>query len=380
MSLRLTARVSRTARAVIWSASVASFAAGLLSAASSAHADATWINGADNLWSNPNNWSPVGVPAPGTNLVIGGTGGTIVQDIADPFPVGNIQFIGPKTEIAGGALMLANGATISNNFAPHRIRAGVNIPTSAILHGVGGIETSVAFDDLRGTGNVTVDGRVLIIGATYSGTTTINTNAGLWIGGRQGVEDVEPGLTTGQGDYVVNGGLHGTGTIGLAAGAAVRVNSGGLIDPSIGFTLGAHDISQFTIDGDLIIGAGSYVAADANVGSNSQIFNDRIDVLGTLDLSAPSDNLFIGNTMVFNFVPAQQIVVMTYESRIGEFDLLNNGTNPNYGIIYTSAPGAGPGQVIIVTPEPSAAACVFVCVAALTSRRRARIRSMAHAC
>lgn len=343
--------------------------------ASIARADATWINGASNLWSNSANWSPAAVPAPGTVLHIQGSGGTIVQDLGAGYSVGGLTFESAPTDISGDAITLTNAAAVRNSAtAAQRISATVNVPTSATIGGpAGNSNDTIRFDDLRGAGNVTVDGGVTIFGATYTGTTTVNSNETLWIGGRQGLDFPPPGQTSGQGDYFVNGRLLGRGTIGLANGAAIHVNSGGLLDAGVGVTIG-EDLAELAINGDVVIHAGGLMAFDTSRFGNSYFF-DRVDVNGLLDLSAPNDNLFIGNSGQFGMTPATSLVILNYQSRLGEFDLLNNGTNPNYQITYTSPSGSGPGQIIITTPEPTSVACLFAC-AAFALRRRVRSRDV----
>jgi hypothetical protein len=98
-----------------------------------------------------------------------------------------------------------------------------------------------------------------------------------------------------------------------------------------------------------------------------------IGVSGTLDLSAASDTLRL-NFFLFVPFPAgpQSYLLGSYGTRLGEFDNVV-GLMPGMSVMYTSPPNAGPGQIILQVPEPSAAVAL-VAVAALARRRRVSSR------
>jgi hypothetical protein len=70
-------------------------------------------------------------------------------------------------------------------------------------------------------------------------------------------------------------------------------------------------------------------------------------------------------------VPALHHVVIDYGMRLGEFDIVDD---PRITLEYTSASGAGAGQVIIHTPEPAVFTAGIFAFVALVARRRERLR------
>lgn len=148
----------------------------------------------------------------------------------------------------------------------------------------------------------------------------------------------------------------------------------------------ASDVSaRLTINGDLRFGEGGYYEAWAVStgvpGRPPSFVSDVIDVNGLLDLSGPRDALdFDGSFMI-----PGSVVVAEYETRLSEFDALNQGLNLSHWIrnarailSYASAEGAGPGQVIVtVVPEPVAGAVALAALGKLSLRRHLAVNARA---
>jgi hypothetical protein len=210
-------------------------------------------------------------------------------------------------------------------------------------------------------------GHAMVFNASYTGTTTVTGSEGrMHIGGsRHALQPSRQGVTTGQGSYFVNSGgvLMGVGTIGLQAGARVRVQNNGWITPDAGV---AGTTKRLNINGDFAVeSGGTYLC---HVGG---LQSDHIAVNGVLDLSAANDTLLIGGDPLT--LPAT-FVVASYSSRLGEFaNVIWSGVGPSHVLVeYTSPVGGGPGQIVVtrLLPEPGAATVGMIALASAASRRR----------
>jgi autotransporter-associated beta strand protein len=236
--------------------------------------------------------------------------------------------------------------------------------------------------DVSGTGSISVTrGRVRLAHATYTGTTTVSSGEvqiGGWVRGFGQSSDFVVGSTANQGDYLIrpdsasgNASLTGTGTIGLAPGHKITVENGGVIDSTYD-ALGPV-ATKLTINGGLRIGdLGRVFSFSPGPGDA-----DAIDVNGVLDLTGTGDSLEFGGI----FIRPGVVVVAEYDTRLGEFDhfgySLSTAGVPipvplTATLSYTSAPNAGPGQVIItIVPEPATSAAWLLLSVPLLKRRRA---------
>jgi hypothetical protein len=127
----------------------------------------TWTGAVSGNWSNPNNWSPVGVPTsgPNTQLVFGATANTaMTDDIAGTFNVNQLTFSsgGPAYTLGGNGLSFQ----ISNaGGAPQIVTTSTNNVT---------LNTPMPLTDnlsVNGIGNFAINGAIGGIG----GLTTVGT-------------------------------------------------------------------------------------------------------------------------------------------------------------------------------------------------------------
>jgi hypothetical protein len=146
--------------------------------------------------------------------------------------------------------------------------------------------------------------------------------------------------------------------------------AGGKLVPGAGDYLGLGEDGgvgrSLHINGDVIVGDGATCGANF-LSPGSTI----IDVNGLLDLRGVGDQLVMYGPI--NQEPPGSYVVMEYENRLGNFDILptTNGAH----VTYTSAENSGPGQVIITIPEPTGAAFgVTAALVVLMGPRRSRVR------
>ena len=92
-------------------------------------ASRTWIGSQDNLWSNPNNWNPAGVPQDNEQLVFGQDGQNRKQMINDlsSLVVGGVTVQQGSYSIGGAGLTLASGGsstTQGGDFSVARLAGG----------------------------------------------------------------------------------------------------------------------------------------------------------------------------------------------------------------------------------------------------------------
>src|SRR6187401_459052 len=105
---RSAALVARTLRAILIFAAVC--ASGLSPAAGLTY---SWVGAASNLWSNQNNWNPVGVPSAGDNLAFpaGQPNSTQVNDLPPSTVFNILHFNGMGYRISGNAIGLTGGVS-----------------------------------------------------------------------------------------------------------------------------------------------------------------------------------------------------------------------------------------------------------------------------
>lgn len=313
----------------------------------------TWTDaGATHNWSDPTNWSPIGIPPDGSALTF--PGGTVNQDV-DPPLVTSITFSRPTT-ISGGPIEMIDGIIQSAAGAgPVRIDSQLQLHGQSFVDGGGERAFGFQLSDVAGSGTLTITSDTAIGHSTYTGTTVVQGGAGLYIT----AANFLPATTSGQGDYQVNGTLGGEGTIGLAPGKRILI--AGTLLPVAGRSP-EPDPSTLTINGTLAFGAGGVYQPFGPYYQGPFLPpapGSNVVVNGLLDLSGAGDKL------LFSGPPAYPEIVMHYESRVGQFD--DYIGPPGTSVDYTSDEGAGPGDVVIV-PEPTIAAVWILVISFRRSR------------
>ena len=138
-------------------------------------------------------------------------------------------------------------------------------------------------------------------------------------------------------------------------------------------TLGAPVAGRAGFTGDMRLGR--WVLQAVNFGND--LYGDRIDVGGTLDLR----NSDVDELAYFSFASLARpdyFVLATYGNRIGTLDISTlsigstnlsgpSGLTGEFPIIYTSAENSGPGEIRVMLPEPSSLLTLTAC--ALLARR-----------
>jgi len=234
----------------------------------------------------------------------------------------------------------------------------VDVPAGRLTTISSIVQQSGTVTDLLVGTDAAHSGTLLLYDQSYTGSTTISHGTVLLgaLGFHVNTHD--------QGDYRIAPGasLRANGTIGLASGKRV-INSGTIA------TSGDGPDAFVTFDGDLRMEAGATFSPGVGLTVDpSHPAIVPINVTGVMDLSATADTLSLGSLQQLPRRPTNY-VLSDYGTRIGEFDSVP-GLRSDMSIIYTSAPGTGPGQVVLhIVPEPRAALAMTIAASVL---RRAR--------
>lgn len=318
---------------------------GAMSSIAHAGVSFTWDGGGSSAnWSDPLNWSSNTVPPAGSALTFGPAPVTLSnQNLANPFSVSGITFTASHT-ISGSAITSTGDITVQNNAVfGNTISAPISFPNGATITTPVNPSFGRALDltNVGGAGNLTINGAVLFFGSTsFAG--PVNTVGRLAV----------VGAVQAQSSYTVTGDFFGDATMSFPVGSKLDVN--GRLAP--GEAALPSDFGALNIGGDVKL-RGALEIELLVVGST--ITADRLDVSGIFDAQGTLN--LLGSS-----VPAGQYLIGSYGSRVGTL----TPQNGSYSILYTSADNAGPGQIFVVVPEPSALAFASVALAMTCARRR----------
>jgi acetyl esterase/lipase len=268
-----------------------------------AEAKKTWTGAQSALWSNPNNWSPAGIPVSGDplNFPAGAANTSMTNDLTAGTSVGPMHF-GASYTLGGNALTLTGNLTFDQSTYPNfvvdapltlaadltlgaAITSSYNGPIDVAGHTLTIDSYNTAVHELRGTGsiNILASGVRIAASGTFDG--TIN-----------GIADVDGVLPNA--DF--NGGVSGNGTIGALTATGNPITGGdrvsiGLKNPSYGadpHSIGALRTGTLSLSGELVI--------DLVPGGTSDqlIVTGGVTLGGWLGLSVPSGSISDGQSFV----------------------------------------------------------------------------------
>ena len=227
--------------------------------------------------------------------------------------------------------------------------------------------------DVELDGRLTIDGHVQVLQMTGRG--SLRVAAGAALHGPYDGFGLDSSVVL---DAVDVAGTLDARLIGLGGSGTLDASGGLLALGSAVNTLGIAFSSRMTVDGNLRLGDwanGGAEARDDPLGNPDPF--ERVDVSGTLDLTAarllydPVRVYYDSAADVFDppLPPptlADSFVIVTYGNRVGAFPrdrldvLLDDGVDfadilvPGR-IVYTSGENDGPGEVLVVLPEPATA-------------------------
>ncbi|MEA2165346.1 MAG: trimeric autotransporter adhesin, partial [Thermoanaerobaculia bacterium] len=131
------------------------------------HAQATtytWTGAVSNLWSNQNNWNPVGVPASGDSVAFpsGAANLTNTNDLAPGTSIVAIAFNGGGYTTGGNGVVLTGSMTSSGSSV---VNLPIDVQTNAVTFTTGSNLT--VGGSLSGTGPIMLNGGSFM---TFTGT------------------------------------------------------------------------------------------------------------------------------------------------------------------------------------------------------------------
>jgi len=232
-------------------------------------------NGGTGLWSDSNNWTPTGVPAYGSSVVIGAANSIVTVDTYDPEPwFLDIQLASDQVNITGALsvdITLSNAGTINNQS---------QLFTSNTFNNSGLVAISGANWTNGGGAIVNNSGTFqLSHNSNSSDSGTFNNNAG-------GVLTVDTGAFY-QNQGILNNNVGASITVGSGSflGVSGTLNNYGTVTSAFaGTNLEVGTLNNYA--GGIINGASGYVA-------------DGGDNYGSIDVSAPTAHNSFGPDATF---------------------------------------------------------------------------------
>ncbi len=272
-----------------------------------------WNGSASNLWSNPNNWTPTGVPVAGEGLLFpsGAANLSNTNDLAPGSAFSRIIFTGSGYTLGGNGITLTSTLRSEASTSNNTVNLPIDVGTNAVTLAGGNAGFLRLAGALSGSGPITLSatsncGRLALVGTHgYSGTLTINNtscptialngasfpSATLIHGGNvlSGNGTVGPLTWNTGGDFLVSGNdvvFNSDTTTGqLNTGNLVFSNSGSLFMDINGTTPGAS-YDQINVTGTVALGSSKALnlrLASSFVPSLGQQFvlinNDGVDAI-----------------------------------------------------------------------------------------------------
>jgi autotransporter-associated beta strand protein len=228
-----------------------------------------WTGGADNRWSNPQNWDSA--PQAGDELVFQGSGIATQNDLAEGTTFKSIKFASDGFTLMGNAVSVDDSVTVDSGVANAAVLLDVALGR-AVTVDVAAASSSLTFSRVISGGALGKAGAgALVLGgaSTYTGGTTISDGA-IVLGADSAL---------GADDSAVN-----------VAGASALLNLNGH-SPTVGKVV-LTEGSIVEGDGDATISSSSYIlmkgtidAALAGDGWLTKISNDSVTISGATSYS-----------------------------------------------------------------------------------------------
>ena len=293
----------------------------------------SWTGAASNLWSNPNNWNPIGIPQPGDNLAFpaGVPGSVQVNDLPDGTVFSILQFNGSGYQLSG------NGITLSGS-----ISGGANNTFNLPIALAG----DATFDGGTFNGPIDVGIHTLTVGGVFNASAGPRLNGALSGTGR--IQFGFGSLPVISGSHTFSGAL--TGTFGMDGAMLPHASLWlpALITPS-----------QPVLQGNGTIG-GTVTTSWVQPGSKATPFAFNFDRPGVLDLGDVTLAGFGGMSPQMNFKLAGTAPGTGHDQVVARSVSIGAGAGLNLSIDASFAPAVGQVFVLVNNTGSSAIAGTFM--------------------
>ena len=255
----------------------------LLLLASTALGQSTWTGAAGTSWSNPNNWSPVGVPGTSTDVIVPSGGVQPSTYLVDPTCRDLTIATGASMTLGSGFDLTVTGnlelqGTLAVTSATSAIEVvGGWVDSGSFVHGNGEVELS-GTGTLGGSG--TAFSSLTISGGTRSATTAFTAAGDVTV---QGSATLDLGSAT----HIVSGNWNSAAPGATVSGAGkVTFTGTGLLTtlgnalPNVEIASGVRSVNDTTVSGDLTMTGGQLSLLD---NATLAVDGDLLLSGGTLD-------------------------------------------------------------------------------------------------
>jgi autotransporter-associated beta strand protein len=171
----------------------------------------SWVGGVSADWSNPNNWSPAGVPS-GATATVNTSSGNLAAVLSTVTQQPSYLFVGNGT---AGAMNLQTGGSLTVN---GEMDVGNNNSGTGVLSMSGGILTVNGWFEVGRLGGTTANGTISLTGGTLT-----QTGGNFDIGEGTGMVNVSNAIVNVGGELWV--GQLGNGTLTLANGGSINASN-----------------------------------------------------------------------------------------------------------------------------------------------------------
>ncbi|HEV8431800.1 MAG TPA: Ig-like domain-containing protein [Thermoanaerobaculia bacterium] len=306
-----------------------------------------WVGSVSSNWSEPNNWSPAGVPTAADSLVFPSSGSTTKNDLPAPTTVGPIHFSGGNNNLSGNALT---------------VTGTIDFDPSAL--------TFVCSNDLKLGASISIIGSSLNI---YSGTIDVNgqtlnvsgDTTVVVLNGSGTVNAYGPGLGIGSGNFSgnISGNINGSsfGSVdvnGSLANANItaRVVSGNATVGAVSAlklwpghgTADSIDIHSFgTLHTNNLAVTNEYAVDLSATSYDSTVVTGTVSIAGSLLITLSSTLPSVGQAFTIIANDGSDAVSGTFTG-LPEGALLTAS-----GIPFTISYHGGGGNDVVLTAQPT---------------------------
>ena len=285
-----------------------------------------WTGGADNTWSNPQNWDTA--PQAGDDLVFEGAGIATQNDLTTRTTFNSIKFSSSGFTLTGNTVWVNDDITVDSSVANAAISLGVALGGAVTIDVANNSSSLTVSSVLSGGGNLIKTGAgTLTLGNTntYTGGTTINDGT-LVLGGNSALGAANGALYLDGSNALLdlNGHCPAVGKVILADGSIVQGSGTATLTGS------SYTVMKGTISANLAGAGGLTKITNDNVTLSGQNTYSGVTTVaaGTLELGSSAQNCVFnvggadiqGGEMVFDYAGGTSPATTVKNRLTGSYD------------------------------------------------------------